>query len=55
MIHIVPKKPLPASSIHRVVWCPFLPDEDDCDEDKSTLIAFTHGNKGLFLNTFKIV
>lgn len=32
--------------MHRVVWCPFLPDEDDCDEDYSTLMVLTHGNKG---------
>lgn len=51
MVHIVQKDAqLSTNNIHRVVWCPFLPDEDDCDDDNSTLLVLTHGSKGKFFD-----
>lgn len=47
MVHIDQKNAsISSNTIHRVVWCPFLPEDDDCDEDNSTLLLLTHGNKG---------
>lgn len=48
-LHIL-QDPSPTSSdnIHRVVWCPYLPDEDESeDENSSKLLVLTHGNKGI--------
>lgn len=35
-------------SFHRVVWCPYIPDEedDDPDEDVDRLLLTTHANTG---------
>lgn len=31
---------------HRVIWCPYLPEEDAVDgDDVSKLLVLTHGNK----------
>lgn len=33
---------------HRVVWCPYIPDEDDDtpDDDVARLLLTTHSNTG---------
>lgn len=33
---------------HRVVWCPYIPDEEDdaSDDDVARLLLTTHGNVG---------
>lgn len=33
-------------NIHRVIWCPFIPEEDESDDDNSMLLVLTHGKKG---------
>lgn len=37
-----------AGSGHRVVWCPYIPDDEDeaPDEDVAKLVLTTHGNIG---------
>lgn len=47
MLHVVQNNPrVNSQSINRVVWCPFLPEDDETEEDNSTLLVLTHGNKG---------
>lgn len=37
-------------STHRVVWCPYIPDEDDApDDDVARLLLTTHANQGIFV------
>jgi hypothetical protein len=36
------------TSNHRVIWCPYIPDEDNSDaayEDVAKLLVLTHGAK----------
>ncbi len=38
-------EPCPPSDVHRVVWCPYLPEDDDeDDESASKLLALTHND-----------
>ena len=45
LVHEAPPAP---ATCHRVVWCPYIPD-DDCDdtetEETAKLLLVTHGNK----------
>lgn len=39
---------------HRIVWCPYIPDEEDTDsdsdDDSAKLLLTTHGCKGKFFS-----
>ncbi|KAF0310005.1 Enhancer of mRNA-decapping protein 4 [Amphibalanus amphitrite] len=52
-LRLVHETPPPPSTIHRVVWCPYIPD-DDCDdqetEETAKLLLVTHGNRAHLLN-----
>lgn len=51
MLHVIQNNPKSnPQSINRVVWCPYLPEDDENDEDSSTLLVLTHGNKAELLS-----
>ena len=47
-LRLVHETPPSASTCHRVVWCPYIPDEDSDDqesEETAKLLLVTHGNR----------
>lgn len=54
MVHIKETSSSPPGSVNKIVWCPYVPDDEQMEDDDSSKLIVTRGNKAHLWNVTTI-